>query len=55
MGGLVTEFESGEEDSDPVFIEMCKCEADGQFGHRQRQMEQFKHLNAPSQCSDVNI
>ena len=50
MGGLVTEFESGEEDSDPVFIEMCKCEADGQ-----RQMEQFKHLDAPSQCSDVNI
>ena len=28
MGGLVTEFESGEEDSDPVFIEMCKCKAD---------------------------
>ena len=25
MGGLVTEFESGEEDRDPVFIEMCKC------------------------------
>ena len=25
MGGLVTEFESGVEDSDPVFIEMCKC------------------------------
>ena len=25
MGGLVTEFESGEGDSDPVFIEMCKC------------------------------
>ena len=24
MGGLVTEFESGEEDSDPVFIEMRK-------------------------------
>ena len=29
MGGLVTEFHSGEEDSDPVFIEMCKCLADG--------------------------
>ena len=25
MGGRVTEFESGEGDSDPVFIEMCKC------------------------------
>ena len=28
MGGLVTEFESGKEDSDPgdpVFIEMCEC------------------------------
>ena len=25
MGGLVTEFESEEEDSDPVFIEMINC------------------------------
>ena len=25
MGGRVTEFESGEGDSDPVFIEMCQC------------------------------
>ena len=25
MGGPVTEFESGEGDSDPVFIEMCQC------------------------------
>ena len=24
MGGRITEFESGDEDSDPVFIEMCK-------------------------------
>ena len=47
MGGLVTEFESGETDSDPVFIEMCKCKADG---HGQRQMEGFL-----SQCSDLNF
>ena len=28
MGGLVTEFESGEGDSDPVFIEICECKDD---------------------------
>ena len=52
MGGPVTEFESGEGDSDPVFIEMCKCKAD-------RQMEGIINIyvNTPSHCraTDLNI
>ena len=56
MGRLVTEFESGEEDSDPVFIEMCECVCLNAFKcpHQVSAVpacHRFKDLNVSSQGS----
>ena len=54
--GAVTEFESGDEDSDPVFIEMCECVCLNAFKcpHQVSAVpacHRFKDLNVSSQGS----